>query len=621
MTDSDYMSQCAAAKALLAAGDLDEAVKTAHQACSNFPGEGLAYLVIASALVLKKDFLSALETYEIAWLLNPGDAAASEGVLGVLAHLRKNPSLENVTRPLPELSGFAYYSKACRRFWRIRLLDAAARAGELADGEASDVLLTSIMVNIDAALCKWGQYKDHARQIYNYASSEHLVVPVSPLMSLCLLDDPDTHLKVAQRFLNDQAGHDAVINRKLRPLGKLKARPRIGYLSADFHDHATSRLMVGFLESHDRRAWDVVGLSYGANDGSAMRKRVENAFETFIDLHGKPVQKNLHTLKELHLDLLVDAKGLTSNFELAYSISRPAPVVVNYLAFPGSMGSSAYDYVVGDRVVTPFEHQSSFSECIVQLPHTYQPNDPERAASSQVPDRAGIGLPENAFVIAAFNQTKKITPDQFQCWMRILLGVPQAVLWLYSTHETAEKNLRASAQANGVDANRLIFAPKLPLDQHLARHHVADIFLDTFPYNAHTTASDALWMGLPVVTLRGNSFASRVAASLLEAVGLPELITRSIGEYESVVLSLAQRPEQLQAYKRHLLERRENSFLFDAQTYARDMEQAYAFMIERSRKGKAAHSFEVRSVSEGGGVRLAGGADFKTSQPYLKRRL
>jgi protein O-GlcNAc transferase len=621
MTDSDYISQCAAAKAQLAAGELDEAVKTAHQACSSFPGEGMAYLVIASALVLKKDFLSALETYEIVCLLDPDDAEANEGVRSVLAYLRKTPDLENITRPLPELSVFAYYSKACRRFWRIRLLDAAARAGELADGEASDVLLTSIMVNIDAALCKWDQYKDHARQVHNYVSSKNPVAPVSPLMSLCLQDDPDTHLKVAQRFLNDQAGHEAVINRKLRPLGKLKARPRIGYLSADFHDHATSRLMVGFLEAHDRGAWDVVGLSYGANDGSAMRKRVENAFETFVDLHGKPVQKNLHTLKGLHLDLLVDAKGLTSNFELAYSISRPAPVVVNYLAYPGSMGSSAYDYVVGDRVVTPFEHQSSFSECIVQLPHTYQPNDPERAASARVPDRAEIGLPENAFVIAAFNQTKKITPDQFQCWMRILLSMPKAVLWLYSTNETAEKNLRASAQENGVDADRLVFAPKLPLNQHLARHHLADIFLDTFPYNAHTTASDALWMGLPVVTLQGKSFASRVGASLLEAVGLPELITRSIHEYESLTLSLARRPEQLQAYKKHLVERRENSFLFDARTYARDVEQAYAFMIERSRKGKAAHSFEVRSVSEGGGIRLAGGADFKTVQPYLTRGL
>lgn len=621
MIESDYKRQCAAAKAQLAAGDLDEAVKTAHQACSSFPGHGLAYLVIASALVLKKDFLSALETYEIAWLLNPDDLVANEGVRSVLAHLRKKPDLEKITRPLSELSRFAFYSKACKRFWRIRLLDAAARAGELADGEASNVLVTSIMANIDAALCKWIHYQDHARQVHSYVSSRNPVSPVSPLMSLCLQDEPDTHLKVAQRFLNDHSGHQAVINRKLRPMGKLKARPRIGYLSADFHDHATSRLMVGFLEMHDRSAWDVVGLSYGANDGSAMRKRVENAFETFVDLHGKPVASNLQTLKGLHLDLLVDAKGLTTNFELAYSVSRPAPVVVNYLAYPGSMGSSAYDYIVGDRVVTPFEHQSLFSECIVQLPHAYQPNDPGRVASVRVPDRAEMGLPENAFVIAAFNQTKKITPDQFHCWMRILLRLPQAVLWLYSTYEAAEINLRASAQEHGVDAGRLVFAPKLPLDQHLARHHLADIFLDTFPYNAHTTASDALWMGLPVVTLQGKSFASRVAASLLHAIGLPELITRSIPEYECLALDLARRPEQLQAYKKHLAEHRETSFLFDAQTYASDMEQAYAFMIERSRRGKAAHSFEVRSVSEGGGVRLAGGPGFKTVNPYLKRAL
>ena len=617
MTEFDYDSQCGAAEACLAEGNFDQAIKIAHQACGRIPADGRAYLIIASALVFKRDLLSALETYEIAWLLDPNNTAANEGVSRVLVQLRTNSDLV-IDRPLPELSAFGYYGKACRRFWRIKNLGAAARACELAEGEVSDVLLKTAVINIDAALCRWERYQDHLQYISEYARSHSHSSPVSPLISLCLQDDPEMHLKISQRFLNDMTGHQAVVGRKLRPLGKLKARPRIGYLSADFHDHATSRLMVGFLECHDRRSWDVVGLSYGASDGSAMRSRAEAAFETFVDLYGNSIKTNLHTLKALNLDVLVDAKGLTSDFEPAYTLSRPAPVVVNFLAYPGSMGSAAYDYIIGDRIVTPFECQEFFSECIVQMPHSYQPNDPGRDAAGRVPTRAEVGLPENAFVLAAFNQTKKITPEQFQVWMRILLGLPQAVLWLYSAHDLAERRLRSCAQQFGIDGDRLIFAPKLPLNQHLARHQLADLFLDTFPYNAHTTASDALWMGLPVVTLQGKSFASRVAASLLDTVGLPQLITQNASEYEDLVLRLARQPEELQKYKSHLIEHRENYFLFDAKSYAADIEQAYAFMVERSRRGKSAHSFEVRSISDGGGIRLAGGGGFKPVQTYVK---
>jgi predicted O-linked N-acetylglucosamine transferase (SPINDLY family) len=619
MSEADYKSQCDTAEQQLAQGDIDTAIKTAHQACGTTPEQGRAYRIIAAALVVKHDWLSALETYELSWLLDPNDAEAQAGVSRVLGHLRNTPDLQNADRPFPELSKFGYYSKACRRFLRIKLLGAAALAGELAEGESSDVLLQTAIMNIDATLCRWTRFEEHKQYFFDYVHSQKHLPATSPWLSLCLQDQPELHLGIAQKFLNDFGGHQAVISRKLRPLGKLKNRPRIGYLSADFHDHATSRLMVAMLEAHDREAWDIVGLSYGPDDGSTLRTRIQSAFETFIDLRGKPVDVNIQTLRALNLDILVDTKGLTSDFEPAYSLSRPAPVIVNFLAYPGSMGSTAYDYIIGDKIVTPFENQPYFTECIVQMPHTYQPNDPNRLPADKPPNRSEAGLPEGALVFAAFNQTKKITPNHFQSWIRIIKKIPEAVLWLYCEDEIAKKNLTTLAVQNDISPDRLIFAPRLPLAQHLARHQLADLFLDTFPCNAHTTASDALWMGLPIVTLRGKSFASRVASSLLEAMGLQELITKNQEEYEQLVFTLANDSQKLKKLRMHLIEQCQKTPLFDPEKYTKNIEQAFAFMIERSRKGKPAHAFEIRDFSEGGGVRLSGGTDFKPVQTYKKR--
>ncbi|AYM96477.1 hypothetical protein EAG14_10800 [Acidovorax sp. 1608163] len=618
MMNNNYEDQCKTAEQQLAQGDAVTAIETAHHACSSAPSQGRAYKIIATALLAQNEWLSALETYELAWLLDPMDADANIGVSKALVHLRAISDATHIVRPLPELSEFGYYSKACRRFLRIKLLAAAQRAGDLAQGEKTDVLLKTAIIDIDAALCNWSHFQKHVHYFYEYAHPQKYLPPTSPWLSLCFKDDPELHLAVAQKFVNDHAGHQAVTSRKLRPLGKLKSRPRVGYLSADFHDHATSRLMVGMLEAHNRNEWEIVGLSYGPDDGSAMRKRVGDAFENFVDLRGSAIVDNIKKIKSLNLDILVDTKGFTGDFEMAYSASRPAPVVVNFLAYPGSMGSTAYDYIIGDRIVTPFNHQKYFSECIVQMPHAYQPNDPHRVFTEEAQNRSKEGLPENAFVLAAFNNTRKITPSLFQSWMRILHDLPQAVLWLYCDDIAAANNLHASAQQSGISIERIVFAKHLPEVKHLARHQLADIFLDTFPCNAHTTASDALWMGLPIVTMQGQCFASRVAGSLLEAMKLPELITQNQSEYEQLIKKLAAEPEQLKAYRNHLKSYRKDSTLYSAEAYAKNIEQVYSFMIERSRKGKAPHSFEVRDINEGGGFRLAGSTEFKPVQSYVK---
>lgn len=616
--NKDYEKQCNTAELKLAEGDAVKAIEMAHLACGSAPHQGRAYHIIGKALIAQEEWLSALETYELAWLLDPMDADANLGVGTVLGHLRPN-SGTSVSRPLPELSAFGYYSKACRRFLRIKLLAPAQRAGKYAHGEQSNVLIKTAIMDIDAAICNWENFQAHTQYFYEYVNPQKYLPPASPWLSLCFKDDPDLHLKVAQKFTNDYAGHKAVTSRKLRPLGKLKKRPRIGYLSADFHDHATSRLMVGMLEAHTREIWEVVGISYGPDDGSAMQKRVRNAFEIFVDLKNGSVEENIKKIKSLNLDVLVDTKGFTGDFEMAYSSSRPAPVVVNFLAYPGTMGSTAYDYIIGDKIVTPFDHQKYFSECIVQMPNAYQPNDPNRFFPSEKQSKSKAGLPEDALVLAAFNNTRKITPDQFQCWMRILKKLPQSVLWLYGDDLMTEGNLRTNAQQAGISAERIIFAKHLPEFEHLARHQLADIFLDTFPCNAHTTASDALWMGLPVVTMQGQCFASRVAGSLLNAIGLPELIAKNQNEYEQLIYKLATEPQTLSKLKNHLKNHRKESTLFNSELYSKNIEQAYSFMIDRSRKGKAPHSFEVRDINEGGGSRLIGGLEFKNIQIYTKR--
>lgn len=606
-----YEALCNVAEEHSHASRLTDALKLAHQACSMEPGQARAYLIISDCLTRQGDWISALETLEIAHLLNADLAGAYALTTKLLAEIRASNPTEQITRPIPELSAFSFYSKAAKRFLRLQLLEPAGRALALAAGEQTDALLVSAAVNIDASLANWSRYEEHHRAYVAFADPARVAPVVSPLMGLCLSDDRALHLRVAQRFMGESGGHSAVLQRKLRPIGKLNRRPRVGYLSADFHSHATARLMVGMLEHHDRSAWEVFGLSYGRNDGSQLRERTEAAFEHFVEMHGQPAEANLRTIRELGLDILVDAKGLTSGFEASYTVARPAPVVVNYLAYPGTMGSTAYDYILGDPVVTPFEHQSAYVECIAQLPHTYQPNDPGRAIPAPRHTRASCGLPPDAVVFAAFNNVKKVTPHVFAAWMRVLTHVPDAVIWWVCKEEQARQNLRLAAHQHGIDASRMVFADSASQEDHMARYHLVDIFLDTFPYNSHTTASDALWMGVPLVTLQGESFPSRVAASVLTAAGLPELITHTLGDYETMLFQLARDAAKRRVCKDHLLATRSSSSLFDAPRYVQNLEQAFAFMVERSRKGKPPHPFEVRDRASGGGIRLAGGAGFK----------
>ena len=375
-------------------------------------------------------------------------------------------------------------------------------------------------------------------------------------------------------------------------------RIRVAYLSADFHEHATAYLMAGLFERHDKERFETIAVSFGADGPNEMRTRLQAAFDRFINVRQRSDREIAHLLRELEVDIAIDLKGFTTDGRPGICALRCAPVQVNYLGYPGTMGADYFDYILADRFVIPAEDQACYSEKVVYLPDTYQGNDSTRRIAERTPARAEAGLPAAGFVYCCFNNNYKITPEMFDRWMHLLNAVDGSVLWLLEDNPAAARNLRREAQKRGIAPESLVFAPRVKLEDHLARHRLADLFLDTLPYNAHTTASDALWAGLPVVTCLGTTFAGRVAASLLNAIGLPELITHSLEEYEALALKLAKDGELLAGIKAKLARNRNTTPLFDTDRFRRHLEAAYVMMWERCQRGETPASFAVEPIQQ-----------------------
>jgi protein O-GlcNAc transferase len=370
----------------------------------------------------------------------------------------------------------------------------------------------------------------------------------------------------------------------------------LAYVSADFRDHPVSSLAAGLFETHDRSRFEVLGLSFGADDPGEMRSRMKAAFDRFIDIQDRSDHDAASLLRELEVDVAVDLMGLTANSRPGVFAKRPSPVQVNYLGYAGTIGADYIDYVIADRIVVPPDQHGNFSERVVYLPDSFQANDATRRISERTPSRAQAGLPEHCFVFCCFNNAFKITPDLFDVWMRLLGAIEGSVLWL-SAGGSARDNLRREAQRRGVSSDRLLFAPKTRrMEDHLARYRLADMFIDTLHFNAHTTASDALWAGLPVLTCAGATYASRVAGSLLHAVGLPELIAHSLDDYEALALRLAGDPALLGSFRQRLSRNRETFPLFDTGRFTRHLEAAYTTMWERQQRDQPPESFAVAPI-------------------------
>jgi predicted O-linked N-acetylglucosamine transferase (SPINDLY family) len=366
---------------------------------------------------------------------------------------------------------------------------------------------------------------------------------------------------------------------KVVPLGTHPfSRLRIGYLSSDLHEHATAYLIAEVLEHHDRERFEVFAYSYGPEDGSAMRQRLRTACEHFIDIAREPDDLAARRIASDEIDILLDLKGYTMGDRLTIMAHRPCDIQVTWLGYPGTTGASFIDYLIADPFVIPSDAESFYSERIVRMPHCYQPNDRKRAQAEPL-HRADYGLPEHAFVFCCFNQTYKITPEVFTVWMELLRAVPNSILWIFANNDLAKRNLLECAQAHGMGAQRIVFAPRLPNAQHLARYRVADLALDTFPYTSHTTLSDALWCGCPAVALCGKTFAARVSGSLLRVAGLPELVTHTLFDYEQLAVKLARDPQRLSELRARIAQARDNSPLFDSAAFTRDLEGLYAKLV------------------------------------------
>ncbi len=438
-------------------------------------------------------------------------------------------------------------------------------------------------------LCDWERRAGFAEELEERVADNRSII--SPLALIAYGGGPALQLRCAQKSIR----HD--VPSLPRPIWHGETwrhdKLRLAYLSADFRQHAVSYLLAELIERHDRLRFEVFGVSFGGDDGSEMRRRLIGAFDRFHDVRRDSDEEIARLLHDLQIDIAIDLNGFTQNSRTGILAHRPAPIQVNYLGYPGTMGSAFIDYIVADKTVTPFEQQPFFVEKIVHLPDCYLVNPSKREVADRPPTAQAMGLPADGFVFCSFNNMWKITPAMFDVWMRLLHQVEGSVLWLKRDNATAERNLREEARRRGIDPIRLVFAGPLPLDEHLARYRLADLFLDTLPYNAHTTGSDALWAGLPVLTCMGEAFAGRAAASLLHAVGIPELITSNLEDYEALALRLARDPVLLSDIRTRLERNRSTCPLFDNARFTRHMEAAYTTMWETWQRGDAPQSFSV----------------------------
>jgi len=413
-----------------------------------------------------------------------------------------------------------------------------------------------------------------------------------PLALFAIPSSPVEHMQCARHFVRYRQPFPSIWR------GKIYAhdRIRIAYLSADFREHAVAHLTVGLFEHHDRSRFEVTGISFSRSENSPMRNRIKDAFEHFVDVEDKTDQEVAELLLALEIDIVVDLMGHTRGNRLNVLARRAAPIQVNYLGFAGTMGADYIDYILADPIIIPEDHRQFYTEQVVYLP-TYQVNDDKREISEKIPTRAECGLPNGRFVFSCFNNTFKILPEMFDIWMRLLQAVDDSVLWLRGYDTVSSHNLRREAERRGVAAERLIFASHAPfIADHLARLRLADLFLDTLPYNAHTTASDALWAGLPVITCLGSAFPGRVAASVLKAAGLDELIATSLADYEALALKLARDPTLVASLKAKIARSRVGCPLFDTDRFCRNIERAYAEMVDIWRRGESPRSFRVETT-------------------------
>jgi len=571
-------------------GDFDAALQACDRALALRPAHVPAWCNCGELLFRRGDLALALTAYDRALSFAPDHIAALIGRSTVLTALARPKdalaSAEQAVRMAPD----DYETNRClgTALWQLRRFVEAARHLEKARRiEPGARSLLGALMYAYMSCCNW-----HARQELQALVEVHLQQGewvAQPFVMIGCTGSAALMRRCAELQMQATAPAQTPLALPAHPPGRL----RIAYLSADFHTHATAYLIAELFELHDRSRFEVLAVSFGPDDSGPMRARIAAAADRFVRVNDMTDAEIATFLVTQQVDIAVDLKGFTQDSRPGIFQYRPAPIIINYLGYPGTMGAECYDYIIGDPVVTPMEHADFYSEKIVQLPHSYQVNDRKRAIAAHTPSRQQQGLPDKGFVFACFNNNYKITPEVFDIWMRLLAQVDGSVLWLLADNDAAVSNLRGEAVARGIASGRLVFATRAPLPEHLARHRLADLFLDTLPCNAHTTASDALWAGLPVLTCLGPTFAGRVAASLLTAVGLPELVAPDLAAYEALALQLATDPARLAALRQKLLAQRDSAPLFDTPRFTAHLEKAYLQMVERYHQGLAPQAMVI----------------------------
>lgn len=539
---------------------------------------------------------SALGSFDQALAIKPDYIDALNNKGGVLTGLERfDEALASYAAVLEiePANGHALYNSAVTLSHLNRLEEALARFDATLSSSLGHPYALSGLADAALNLCDWARTGALAGRLAADVLGRKSVV--SPFTLLGYSADASLQLDCAKIFLKDQGAECRDAARAATQ--HQHAKIRIAYVSSDFGNHPVSHQLVELIERHDRSLFEVYGISLGADDGSDMRARLVKAFDHFEDVRLMQDRDVAELMRHREIDIAVDLNGHTQNGRPAIFAYRAAPVQVSYLGYPASTGSACMDYIIADSVIVPFRDQHAYSEAIVHLPDSFFVHDSRRVTSAR-PMRGDAGLPEKGVVFCCFNQNWKITAPLFDVWMRLLGEVPGSILWLRDCGDAARSNLRREAQARGVDPDRLVFAASAGFDQHMARLQLADIFLDTLPYNAHATASDALWAGVPVLTCKGETFAGRVASSLLLAVGLPELVTATLADYEMLALKLARDPAALASLREKLVRNKAAAPLFDTDRTRQSIEAAYRQMQKRARSGGQPASFAVTQAGE-----------------------
>jgi predicted O-linked N-acetylglucosamine transferase (SPINDLY family) len=563
-------------------GLLADAEVSARQATTIDPRHPNAWYHLALALERQDRILEALDAANRACGLVAGDVAYAglkaqlELAIGAPERARATLEAALARSPTSATLRFEYASLLERLREPVAAAEAYRQAIRLDPGHGAAL---SQLVHLERWTADWRELAEHEQRMREGVAAGRALL--SPFVMLAAPSTRAEQRRAAESWAGALAGAPLRARRSLST-----GRLRIGYLSADLHTHATAFLTAGLFEAHDRGRFEIAAYSIGQDDASPMRQRLVRAFDRFVDLKAAAPEQVAARIRDDGIDILVDLKGHTAGAPPRILALRPAPIQAHYLGYPGTIGGGLVDYLIGDAVVTPAAHAADYAETLVRLPGSYQVNDRDRPIV-EPPSRAELGLPDDAIVLCNFNATWKLRPESMDAWATILRRVPGAVLWLLARRDNdpAVANLKREVAARGIDERRLIFAAARPNAEYLGLYRRADLFLDTWPYNAHTTGSDALWAGCPVLTLSGDTFASRVGESLARAVGLPELVVGTVDAYVEKAVELAADRVALSRLRAHLEGPGHSSALFDTLAITRALEAAYVAMADQYRRG------------------------------------